>query len=210
MPEWRWWNKLLSSVRCPPRPWVCVLSIAQLLHEYKNGASPLHCVPTYGTLWDFSEMLHSRKVSQFAPKEPEGNKGYPLVFSHGVWGLGLYKLCPFLPLQQPEMEGVASYISFLHCQIGEISMCCNLADSTDRGWYGSCPLLSKVLVSVRKGKNCVRYFLLFVIVGICKRWGNFEVLIAITFPHKAKMKDVDLPQTQGDDYQMEKGGMESA
>lgn len=36
------------------------------------------------------------------------------------------------------------------------------------------------------------------------------MLTAITFPHKAKMKDVDLPQTQGDDYQMEKGGMESA
>lgn len=70
--------------------------------------------------------------------------------------------------------------------------------------------MSEVLVSVRKGKNPVRSFLLFVIVGICKRCGNFAVLAAIAFPHKAKMKDVDLPQTQGDDYQMEKGGMESA
>lgn len=36
------------------------------------------------------------------------------------------------------------------------------------------------------------------------------MLTAIAFPHKAKMKDVDLPQTQGDHYQMERGGMESA
>jgi len=35
------------------------------------------------------------------------------------------------------------------------------------------------------------------------------VLAALAFPHKAKMKDVDLPQAQGDDYQMESGGMES-
>lgn len=37
------------------------------------------------------------------------------------------------------------------------------------------------------------------------------MLTATAFPHKAKMKNVHLPQTQGDDYQMEKaGGMESA
>lgn len=124
----------LSSM--PPWTWECVLSIAQLPQEHKYGATPLRCPlsSTYGILWDFSEMLHSRKVSEFSPSilQPKGNKGYPLVFSHGVWWLGLYKLCPFLPLQQPEMESAALYVSFFHCQIWEISMCCNLADSTDR------------------------------------------------------------------------------
>lgn len=35
------------------------------------------------------------------------------------------------------------------------------------------------------------------------------MLTAVAFPHKAKMKDVDLPQTQGDDYRTESGGMVS-
>lgn len=80
----------------------------------------------------------------------------------------LYKLCPFLPMQQPGMESAASYVSFLHCQIGEINMCCHLADSTDRRLVWELPLLREVLVSVRKGKNRVRCSLLFVIIGICK------------------------------------------